>query len=155
MAVQVKLASSEEERSELDELLWDVLWRPLGLPREARESMKLDSPQIELVATEDGAVLGGLVANMLSQGTIEIRHIAVKSDRQGHSIGRRLVNELPGLIPGDAPSEFQTFARNTSVGFFTKLGFSPRGAPLEHEDWAKHGIRFQQMHRRVGPSDQQ
>ena len=153
MAVQVKPASLEKERSELDELLWDVLWKPLGLPRQARESMKLDRPQIELIATEDGAVIGGLIANMLSQSTIEIRHIAVRPDRQGRSIGRRLVDELPGLIPGDAPAEFQTYARNTSVGFFARLGFSPRGDPLEHEDFAKHGIRFQQMHRRVGPSE--
>ena len=140
MAVQVKPASSEKERGELDELLWDVLWKPLGLPRQARESMKLDSPQIELIAAEDGVVVGGLAANMLSRSTIEIRHIAVRPDWQGRSVGRRLVEGLRDLIPGDAPAEFQTCARNTSAGFFIKLGFSPRGEPLEHEDFAKHGI---------------
>jgi hypothetical protein len=33
--------------------------------------------------------------------------------------------------------------------FFTKLGFISTGEYLEHQDFARHGIKFQQMHLRV------
>jgi len=36
-------------KNELDQLLWDVLWKPLGRPRDIRKSFKLNNPQIELL----------------------------------------------------------------------------------------------------------
>lgn len=66
-------------------------------------------------------------------------------DHQGLSVGRRLVEKLIELVQRDVPVKIQTYARNTSVGFFTELGFTPIGYYLEHEEFAKHGIKFQQM----------
>lgn len=143
--MKIKYAVSNKEKSELDHLLWLVLWEPLGFPRDIRESFALKSPEIDLIAVDAGTVVGGIVANWLSRNKVEIRHVAVKAGYQGISIGKRLVEELVRRIQKDSPIRIQTYARNTSAGFFTKLGFKPTGEYLEHKDFATHGIKFQEM----------
>ncbi len=144
--MNIKYAVTENEKNELYQLLWNVLWKPLGLPHDIRQSFKLNCPQIELIAIDNGNVIGGLVANRLSDDEIEIRHIAVSFDYQGRSAGRRLVGKLIELVELDVPITIHTYARNTSAGFFSKLGFIPTGEYLEHPDFAKHGITIQKMY---------
>lgn len=103
--MKIKHAISDKEKIELDQLLWDVLWKPLGLPRDIRQSFKLNNPQIDLVAVDNGVAIGGLVANWLSESENEI--------------------------------------------FFTKLGFISTGEHIEHQDFARHGIKFQQIYLEV------
>ena len=144
--MNIKQAATQQEKEGLDRLLWEVLWKPLGLSRDVRESFKLDKPQIELVAIEHNNVIGALVANRLSGDEIEIRHIAVEPDFQKSSVGRQLVEELFRLVRHESPLKIQTHARNTSTGFFTELGFSPAGSPVEVEQFKQHGINIQLMY---------
>lgn len=144
--MNIKYAVTEKEKNELDQLLWNVLWKPLGLPRDTRQSFKLNYPQIELIAIDNGNVIGGIVANWLSDDEIEIHHIAVSFDYQGRSVGKRLVGKLIELVELDVPITIHTYARNTSASFFSKLGFIPTGEYLEHPDFAKHGIAIQKMY---------
>ena len=143
--MNIKQAATQQEKNELDRLLWEVLWEPLGLPRDIRGSFKLDKPQIELVAIERDNVIGALVANRLSRDEIEIRHIAVETDFQKSSIGRQLIEELFQLVGRESPLKILTHARNTSTGFFIKLGFRPVGIPVEVEFFKEHGIQIQLM----------
>jgi N-acetylglutamate synthase-like GNAT family acetyltransferase len=142
----IEQADSEDKRTELDELLWEMLWQPFELPRTVRESLKLVGPQIELIALKDDVVIGALVANWISASEIEIRHLAVRQDFQRHGIGKKLVTELIRLAARNVPIQIQTHARNTSLEFFSNLGFRPRGPRLKHVDFDKHGISFQQMY---------
>ena len=144
--MEIKRATSDGEKGELDRLLWDVLWKPLGFSRDIRQSFKLDKPQIDLIAVHNDAIVGGLVANRLSDSEVEIRHIAVAPDFQGQSVGRGLVKKLIELIKSDTSVKILTYARNTSVGFFARLGFVSTGEDLEHPSFAKYGITFQQMY---------
>jgi len=144
--MKIKQATTQQELNELDQLLWDVLWKPLNFRRNIRESFKLDKPQIDLIAVDKNITIGALVANWLSENEIEIRHIAAQPVSQGSSVGRLLVEELFRLIQGEAPLTIQTHARSTSIGFFTKLGFKPRGNRLEYDEFMKHGIWIQQMY---------
>jgi N-acetylglutamate synthase-like GNAT family acetyltransferase len=144
--MKIKPATTQKEKKELDRLLWEVLWKPVDLPRDIRKSFRLDDPETEIIAIDNNAAIGALVANWLSEKRIEIRHLAVRQDYQKKSVGKLLVEELFKLVRGAAPLRIQTFARNDSVGFFTKLGFKPVGHYLEHDDFTKHGIRFQQMY---------
>jgi N-acetylglutamate synthase-like GNAT family acetyltransferase len=140
--VKIKRAISVEERCELDQLLWDILWRPLNLGRNIRNSFKLDKPQIDLIALDHDVMVGGLIANWLSGNEVELRHIAVRPEYQRRSVGRLLVRRLVNLIQGGAPLRIQTYARNTSTDFFVKLGFKPEGHYLRHEDFyqARHRV---------------
>ena len=47
--MKIKHAVSDKEKNELDQLLRNILWKPLGLPRDIRHSFKLNNPQIELL----------------------------------------------------------------------------------------------------------
>ncbi len=144
--MKIKHAVTEKEKNELDQLLWDVLWKPLDFSRNIRKSFELNNPQIDLIVINNNVLVGALVANWIYEKEIEIRHIAVKSDFQKCSIGRLLIEELIRLVKEEAPLQIQTHARNTSVGFFTRLGFQPRGNRLEHPDFVKYGIWIQQMY---------
>jgi len=143
--MKIRYATTAKEQQNLDQLLWDVLWKPLGLPRNIRKSFELDKPQIDLISVEDNTIIGALVANWLSEKEIEIRHIAVRQDFQGLSVARLLIDELIELVKKKSPLQIQTLARNTSVGFFAKLGFESRGSPVRHKDFLEHGITFQRV----------
>jgi N-acetylglutamate synthase-like GNAT family acetyltransferase len=143
--MNIKQAATQKEKKDLDRLLWTVLWKPLKLPRHIRDSFKLETPQIELIAMDDKVMAGVLVANWLSEKEIEIRHIAVKEEYQNASIGTGLVKALFDLLKEKAPVQVQTIARNTSSGFFTKLGFKAVGNRFNHPKFREEGIWLQQM----------
>jgi len=148
--VTIAPLSSETESKELDYLLWEVLWKPLGLPRGFRGLVKPDGQCLELVVKADGKIVGGLVANWIDDSAVEIHHIALEPEVQNQGIGRRLVTSLISTVSGQGCVRIRTIARSTSVGFFRKLGFtiSP-GKPPEHPDFEKHGITFVLMERDV------
>lgn len=143
--MEIKRATTQRELNELDQLLWDILWKPLDFERNIREAFRLDTPQIDIVAVDKGTIVGTLVSNWLSDNEIEIRHIAVATGFQNRGIGRLLVEELFKLIRDEVPITIQTHARNTSVVFFSKLGFRPAGDRLVVDPFIRHGIWLQQM----------
>ena len=61
--MNIKPATTKREKNESDRLLWNVLWKPLNLPRHIRDSFKIDTPQIELIAVDGKVIAGVLVAN--------------------------------------------------------------------------------------------
>jgi ribosomal protein S18 acetylase RimI-like enzyme len=144
--MHIQYAENQNEKDGLAQLLWDVLWKPLGLPRDIGSSFKLNGPQIELMAIMDDEIIGGLVANWLSKTVIELLHIAVKPGFQKTSIGKELVTNLITSVQQDCPIKIQVYARNTATGFYTKLNFKPINGYLEHPDFSAHGIKFQQIY---------
>jgi len=146
----VELASTADAAARLDELLWVVLWQPLGLPRDIRHTFRLEGEEFELLAQENGQVVGGLVAVWIGGTEIELRHLAVASHAQGHGIGRSLVMELYRIAKTKNCRRIHTVARNTSVEFFRTLGFqtAPGLAP-QHPIFLEHGITFELMERFV------
>jgi ribosomal protein S18 acetylase RimI-like enzyme len=144
--MHIKYAENQDEKDGLAQLLWDVLWKPLGLPKDIGNSFKLNGPQIELIAVKDDVIVGGLVANWLLENVIEIRHIAVKPAFQNMSIGKELVTNLINSVQQDCPIKIQVYARNTSTGFYIKLNFIPTNELLEHPDFSAHGIKLQLMY---------
>ena len=42
------------DAAELDELIWRILWHPLGFPRDIRSKFTIGSEKLELAAKEDG-----------------------------------------------------------------------------------------------------
>ena len=144
----IALVNSKKESTELDHLLWEMLWKPLGLPRDVRDSFKLDGECLEIVAKVDRRVVGGLVANWRDDSEVELRHIALKPEVQNQGIGRQLVTALISTVLRQGCSRIHTIARNTSAGFFRKLNFATsHGTPPEHPAFKKDGIIFELMER--------
>jgi len=141
-----------KESEELDELLWRVLWKPLDLPRNIRQSFKVKGNTIELVAKKDGHITGGLIAVWTGESEVEISHLAVASNAQHQGIGQKLVEDLSNAVKAKGCRKIHTIARNTSVGFFRKLGFkTASGIPPDHPDFKKKGITFELMEKIVEP----
>lgn len=143
--MRVHAVNTDPEKDELNRLLWEVLWRPLGLPPDIGQSFKLSGPQMELTALEGEVMIGGLVANWLSENRVEIRHIAVKPEFQDRKVGQRLVEELFLQIRRDYPVTVQAHARNTSLGLFLKLGFQTGSEIPAPPAFASHGITIYEV----------
>lgn len=149
----IETVTTKADAAEMDELLWLVLWKPVGLPRDVRRTFSIEGEEIELVAKQDGRIIGGLVAVWTGDSEIELRHLAVIYDAQNLGIGRRLVAELVRLVSAKGYCRIKTIARNTSAGFFRQLGFrtAPGRAP-KHPAFARHGITFELMERIIEPA---
>jgi N-acetylglutamate synthase-like GNAT family acetyltransferase len=150
--IMIKTAESQNEKDDLDELLWRVLWQTLDLPRDIRTKMGLAGEKIELIAVDKKKTVGGLVAYRISENVLEIRHLAVDENYQHKSIGTSLISSLFGLIRKDRPIRVQAYTRNTSYPFFVKQGFTPTTEQwIEHLDFKKHGIRFRLVEQYIEP----
>jgi N-acetylglutamate synthase-like GNAT family acetyltransferase len=149
MAV-IEIVTTPDAAAKLDELLWVVLWQPLGLPRDIRSSFSLEGEEFELLARENGQVVGGAVAVWTGEAEMELRHLAVATHARGHGIGRSLIHELCRVAMVKKCRRIHTIARNTSADFFRKLGFqnAPGQAP-EHPVFSEYGITFELMERFV------
>lgn len=150
----VEPVTTAGDAEEMDELLWRVLWQPLGLPFDIRGQFNIDGEKIELSAKENGQIVGGLVAVWTADNEIELRHLAVSSSTQRKGIGRCLVTELYHIASVKMCHRIHTIARNTSVGFFREVGFrTTPGRKPEHPVFLAHGITFDLLERIVEHQD--
>ena len=142
---------SASQALELDELLWTVLWKPLGLDRDVCRKFKARGRETVIAAEVDGRIIGGLVAVWDDKGEVEIRHLAVNPAMRGRGAGTRLATALLESARVQGCCRVHTIARNTSVPFFRKLGFAtaPGTAP-QHPLFEQHGIRFELMELGIG-----
>ncbi len=116
--------SNSKDTEELDLLLREILWKTLLFPKNILDRFKLTGETIELVAKSDGILVGGLAANWISPIDVDIRHIAVNPGLQRIGVGKGLVHALAKAISIRGCERITTIARNTSVNFFSKLGFN-------------------------------
>ena len=150
--VTIEPSATPKDADEFDELLWRILWQPLGLPRNVRQGFKVEGYSFELVAKENGRVIGGVVAVWTGDTEVELRHVAVESEAQRQGTGRRLIESVIEIVRLKGCQRVHTIARNTSIGFFEALGFKKApGTPPEHPVFIKHGIVFEIMKRIVEP----
>lgn len=146
-----RTALSTSQAMELDELLWTVLWKPLGLDRDVRSKFKAQGRESVIAAEVDGRIIGGLVAVWGDQGEVEIRHLAVDPAMRGRGVGTRLATALLESARVQGCCRVHVIARNTSVPFFRKLGFGPApGTAPQHPLFEQHGIRFELMEMVLG-----
>lgn len=149
--MEVRRAQSGEESRQLDQLLWEVLWEPLGFPRDVRPEFDLvGTPVFDVVALEGAEVVGGLVAGWVGEGRMEIRYLAVRPEHQRRGVGAKLISCLAAIATEQAPATIETHSRNTSLGFYQKHGFEPIDDRWEEfAPFAKHGILFRKVRRYV------
>jgi len=144
-AIQVREAT-DADLPQADRLLWDVLWRPVGLARDIRKRFKLPGREIVLVAVDSQGVVGAIVGQQVSDEEMEIRHLAVAEDCQRKGVGSTLVARLLDRCRELGVRAVCTHARNTSQAFFERHGFAAiPGETLTHPDFARHGISFLKM----------
>ena len=146
-AIRVREAA-DGDLPQADRLLWDVLWRPVGLARDIRERFKLPGRETVFVAVDARGVVGAIVGQAVSDREMEIRHLAVAEDCQRKGVGSALVARLLDRCREMEVRTVCTHARNTSQAFFERQGFAAvPGEIFTHPDFARHGISFLKMRR--------
>jgi len=149
----IDIVRSPEDLADLDELLWNVLWRPLGLSRNIRQELKVDGEAIELISKAGNTAAGCLVAVWTAPEELELRHLAVVPEAHNCGVGRLLVMRLIEIAKKRGCRRLHTIARNTSSTFFRKVGFRrASGAPPDHPVFRKHGITFELMEMVLEPA---
>jgi GNAT superfamily N-acetyltransferase len=152
LRIEISHVSSAGEATSLDELLWTVLWRPLGLPRDCRGSFALAGDETELIARDGARIVGGLVAVQRGLAFTEIRHLAIEPQFQGRGIGQALLRKTERMTRERGVAHLRTIARNTSAGFFMRQGLVPTGeAAPGHPAFRAHWIFFVVLEKRLVP----
>ncbi|NLF85051.1 MAG: GNAT family N-acetyltransferase [Lentisphaerae bacterium] len=120
LRIETAHVSSAGEATALDELLWTVLWKPLGLPRDCRRTFAFAPVGVEsaLIARVGERIVGGLVSVQRGTSYIFISHLAIEPQFQGRGIGQALVRRMEDMARERPVDRLRTIARNTSVGFF-------------------------------------
>ena len=140
---------AKNQNESLEQLLWEVLWRPLGFERDVQDEFKLDSEEIRLVASVDDRLVGAMVVNTTDEYEYEIRHIAVKEQYQRTGIGKALVQHFIEKMSTERLTKIRTIARNTSQPFFKQLGFRTIQDYPDHPKFIEHGITFSLMEKAI------
>jgi ribosomal protein S18 acetylase RimI-like enzyme len=132
-----------EYAQELD-LRWRVLRKPLGFERDAVR-FPFEAESLHLIALEASRVVGCVLFHPDGPGTGRLFQMAVEPDRQGTGLGTRLVRVLEEELARRGYREVTLHARDTAVGFYARLGYSPVGPP-----YVEVGIPHQNMRRPLG-----
>ena len=120
-----------------------MLRQPLGTPRDA-VAFPFEAESLHLVALDDGRVVGCVLFHPEGSETGRLFQMAVDPDRQGTGLGSRLVRALEEAVAARGFREVTLHARDTAVGFYTRLGYTPFGAPF-----TEVGIPHRSMRRQL------
>jgi predicted N-acetyltransferase YhbS len=107
-----------------------ILRTPLGLSL-TQDELADDARRRHFCATSRQAVVGSVSMKPLDGETVQLRQMAVRTDRRLEGIGTRL------LACGEAWAKSQGYrtivlnARLGSDGFYASLGYRAEGAPFE------------------------
>jgi len=129
-----------EYAEELD-LRWRVLRKPLGFAPDA-VAFPFEAESLHLVALDGGRVVGCVLFHPEGTESGRLFQMAIEPDRQGTGLGTLLVRALEEGLVQRGFREVTLHARDTAVGFYARLGYSPVGPP-----YVEVGIPHQNMRR--------
>ncbi len=149
-SLEVQLVKTEADSSVLDELLWQVLWAPLGLPRDVRTRFKVGGELMEMLAWAGTNPVGGAVTIWKNIDDVELRHLAIIPAWQNEGVGKKLVMGMIDELKHSGCRELYTYARDISADFFERLGFTAvSDRLLDHEAYIKYGIAVRLMKKQL------
>ncbi|HTS79665.1 MAG TPA: GNAT family N-acetyltransferase [Myxococcaceae bacterium] len=122
-----------------------MLRKPMGLGR-AAVLFPFDRESLHLVALDGERVVGCVLFHPEGPETGRLFQMAVEPERQGTGLGTRLVRALEDEVARRGFREVVLHARDTAVGFYSRLGYTPIGAP-----YVEVGIPHQNMRRSLVP----
>lgn len=117
----------------------DVLRKPLGLDFTEAQLVS-EATSLHLSAWEEDVLRGTLLLTPMDDKSIQMRQVAVDDRKQSLGIGRLMVLESEAEAARRGFTRMMLHARDTAVGFYTKLGYQPVGDPF-----IEVGIRHQEM----------
>ncbi|MCD4781323.1 MAG: GNAT family N-acetyltransferase [Candidatus Omnitrophica bacterium] len=149
--IEVIIPQSEQARK-VDELMWQILWEPLGLSKEIQNDFNLDGYEMILAIKDQDQFVGGLIAYQTSTDSYELRHIGIRQDYRACGLGTKMLVKLETIVRSQGIANLHAIARNASRPFFEKNGFVSSGEYLDHPDFLEHEITFVKMQKGLMPN---
>ena len=125
------------------ELRFRVLREPLGHARE-EVTFPFERESLHLIALEADAVVGCVLFHPESAQDGRLFQMAVRPDRQGTGLGRRLVRALEDELGRRGFTRVHLHARAPVVPFYERLGYAVYGEPF-----SEVGIPHRHMRKRL------
>jgi len=143
--MRVGIVDNKALKGKMEDLLYNEMWKPLGMGRETRQALSMEGDEVGFVCTEEEDVVGAMVLFM-NGTTAEIRFAAVSSQHRKKGIGRRLWEGIAAYIKQQTSiTTVELHSRNLSIDFWSSLGFREASPWLDHKLYESHGIRFKLM----------
>ncbi len=121
----------------------DILRKPLGLEF-TEAQLASESASFHLTAWAEEVLLGSLLLTPREGGSIQMRQVAVDDRQQGLGIGRHMVAEAEAEAGRQGFTRMVLHARDSAVGFYLKLGYSPVG-----DEFIEVGIKHLEMQKQL------
>ena len=107
----------------------EVLRRPLGLDF-APEQLAAEAGDVHFALFEGEDAVACLILVPQADG-VKMRQVAVRGDRQGRGLGRRLVGLSEAWARERGLRTMVLHARESAVPFYEALGYGAEGEPFE------------------------
>lgn len=105
----------------------EVLRKPLGLSL-FDENLSTEHDNYGVLAFDDAQLVGCIMLQPVTESCVKFRQMAVSPLKQKSGIGTLIVQEAERLAIKHGFSEVVLHARESAIGFYTRLGYSIQGA---------------------------
>lgn len=120
--MQLSQPETAEEFAQYYQLRWRILRKPWGQPRGSEQDME-EASSYHLMARDGQQVTGVARLQFPSEGTAQLRYMAVADDWQKKGVGREIVQHMEGVARQQGARQLFLHARNNALGFYQKLGY--------------------------------
>ncbi len=131
MAELKVLATTDPEFPQAIALRREVLLATVGL--DAEDERDAD-PRMRHVAAFEGDRVVGFVSMCATFGSAQMRNLCVDSDHRGKGVATDLIKSLADIARREGIRTLWVNARFTATGFYTRLGFEPKGELIAEEN---------------------
>jgi predicted GNAT family N-acyltransferase len=110
-------------------LRYNILRKPLGLTF-TQEQLDNEANDFHLAAYMGDEMIACLVLTQGQNGEIKMRQVAVKENKQGMGIGKKLVEFAEAFAREKGFTKMVLHARETAVPFYLTLAYKTEGQPF-------------------------
>ena len=97
----------------------------------SEEDLAQESEEWHFGIWDGSELVGALGVRWLGAGRPKLRQMAVRADRQGSGVGRRLLEGVLEKLREEGVAQVELHARETVVKFYEKAGFEVVGGQFE------------------------
>lgn len=137
------LEHNSKEYEQMIQLRISQLLQPIGVPASYidREGERQD---ILIGASENHEIIGCCVLTPKTNGVIQLRQMAVRSDYRGKGIGAAIIDFAEEVAKENGFTVLMMHARNPVVDFYRKCGYQ-----IEGEEFFEVGIGHHKMQKQL------
>jgi N-acetylglutamate synthase-like GNAT family acetyltransferase len=121
------IRTGTEQYEQMKRLRLEVLLRPIGVP-ESYINPEREEKELLVGAFEGGQMIGCCVLTAVDDERLQLRQMAVDTEVQGKGVGAQIVAFAEGIARERGFKELFMNARDAVLEFYTKCGYTIRGA---------------------------